>query len=108
MLASLIREKPDLLPSLQVRWRCSVLPHFSSAGKRPFLTGKAKNICWRCTFLGRKLGDGHDPNLTGKFLAAYKFSETSISFGFLKPILGESAVISYLPSDLRLKTYKKF
>ena len=78
------QRKPDLLPSLQVRWRCSVHPHFSSAGKGPFLTGKAKNICYRCTFLGRKWGEGHGPSLTGKFFRSLEVLWNINMFRFFK------------------------
>ena len=56
--------------------------NFSSAGKGPFLTGKAKNICQRCTFLregGSGVRDKALPSL-GKFLKLIKLSEKSFSY----------------------------
>ena len=52
--------------------------NFSSAGKGPFMAGKAKNMHQRCTFLeGREYcREGHGPPSLGNYLGA-KFSETS-------------------------------
>ena len=76
------------------RWRCCkywrnsprpVVPsnsllfslNFSSAVNRPFMAGKAKNMCQRCTLLGGggQWSEGHGPPLLGNF--GVKFSETS-------------------------------
>ena len=69
-------------------WRNSLSPvvpcngllfslNFSSAVNRPFMAGKAKNMCQRCTLLGGggQWSEGHGPPLLGNFGA--KFSETS-------------------------------
>ena len=55
-------------PEENVNVQCLSL-NFSSAGKGPFLTGKAKNICQRHTFLGEGGGGVRDMALSslGKF-----------------------------------------
>ena len=39
----------------------------SSAGKGPFMDGKAKNICFSKRGEGGQWSEGHGPALTGKF-----------------------------------------
>ena len=44
--------------------------NFSSAGKGPFMAGKAKNMHQRCNLLGGgrgQLSEGRGPSLAGKF-----------------------------------------
>ena len=44
--------------------------NFSSAGKGPFMAGKANNMQQRCNLLGGgrgKSSEGHGPALAGKF-----------------------------------------
>ena len=51
--------------------------NFSSAGKGPFMAGKAKNINQSCTFLGAGGSGVQDMALPLKGNLGAKFSETS-------------------------------
>ena len=59
-------------PSMINQWVQEYLGHvfslnFSSAGKGPFMDGKAKNIYFSKMGGGGQWSEGHGPALTGKF-----------------------------------------
>ena len=67
--------------------------NFNSAGKGPFMDGKAKNIYFSILFLGGGGSGfiGHGPSLTGKFFYSY----------ILRPMLCKSAVLLSLHNKLK-------